>query len=93
MATARFNDTVIADSDDAIMVEGALYFPPEDVETQYLRQISKTEDTWRGTAHYADVIVEGQVVPSGAWHHPEASDAAFDIEGYYAFWNGVDVSA
>ncbi|MBY5162178.1 DUF427 domain-containing protein [Nitriliruptoria bacterium AS10] len=93
MATARFNDTVIADSDDAIMVEGALYFPPEDVNTEYLREISKTEESWRGTAHYSDVIVAGQVVPSGAWHYPEAADAALDIEGYYAFWNGVEVTS
>lgn len=92
MATARFNDTVIADSDDTIMVEGTVYFPPDDVNRDHLRDISKTEESWRGTAHYADVVVEGQVAPSGAWHHPEASDAAHDIEGYWAFWNGVEVT-
>jgi uncharacterized protein (DUF427 family) len=35
--------------------------------------------------------VEGKVNPAAAWYYPHPKEAAREIEGYIAFWNGVEV--
>ena len=48
---------------------------------------------WKGTAHYYDVVVEGNVNQNAAWFYPEPKDAARQIAGRVAFWKGVAVDA
>ena len=94
MAKAIWNDTVIAESDDTIVVEGNHYFPPEAVNTEYLVDSSAhTVCPWKGVASYYDVAVDGEVSPGGAWYYPDPSAAASQIAGYVAFWRGVRVEA
>jgi uncharacterized protein (DUF427 family) len=35
--------------------------------------------------------VNGKQNPDAAWYYPAAKDAAKNIEGYVAFWKGVEV--
>lgn len=63
MAThqAIWKDTVIAESDDTVVVEGNHYFPADAVEHEYLQPSNKhTRCFWKGTASYYDVVVDGQ---------------------------------
>ena len=91
---AIWNDTVLAESDDTIVVEGNHYFPPEAINQQYFRENSMhTVCPWKGTASYYDIVVDGQVNQGGAWYYPSPSRAAKGIEGYIAFWRGVRVVA
>ena len=46
---------------------------------------------WKGTASYYDVVVDGQVNRDAAWYYPDTFPAAKHVEGFVAFWNGVDV--
>jgi uncharacterized protein (DUF427 family) len=39
------------------------------------------------------VVVDGEVNADAAWYYPECKEAAQEIEGYVAFWRGVEVTA
>lgn len=94
MARAVWNDTVIAESDETVIVEGTHYFPPHSVAEDVLVSIGRESVChWKGTAAYHDVVVDGQVAPAAAWYYPEPSDAASHIKDHVAFWNGVEVEA
>ncbi len=92
MARAIWNGTVVAESDETIVVEGNHYFPPDSVYEQFLvDNTSRTVCPWKGVASYYDVAVDGEVSRGGAWYYPDPSPAAADIAGYIAFWRGVHV--
>lgn len=89
---AIWNDTVIAESDDTIQIEGNHYFPKESIKKEYFNPSEhSTVCPWKGTASYYDLEVEGKVNNNAAWSYPEPSDAAKQIKNYMAFWNGVEV--
>ncbi len=92
MPRAIFNGQVIAESDAFEIVENNVYFPPDTVRREFLRESEKhTVCGWKGTASYYDIVVDGQVNADAAWYYPEAKEAAKNIEGYVAFWRGVNV--
>jgi uncharacterized protein (DUF427 family) len=89
---ATFNDTVIAESDDTIVVEGNHYFPADSVNQAYLEPSENhTNCPWKGLASYQHVVVDGQRATDGAWYYPDPKDAAKEIKDRVAFWNGVVV--
>ena len=92
MAVATWNGTVIAESEKTVVVEGNHYFPPESVNTQYLRPSRTTSRCpWKGLANYCSLIVDDKTKEDAAWYYAEPSDAAAAIRGYIAFGKGVDV--
>jgi uncharacterized protein (DUF427 family) len=92
MMKAVWNDAILAESDETVVVEGNHYFPPESVDRQYLRDGSMhTVCPWKGRASYYDIVVDGHVNAGGAWYYPSPSEAARQIKGYVAFWRGVRV--
>jgi uncharacterized protein (DUF427 family) len=92
MPKAVFNGQVIAESDDTVVVEGNHYFPPDSVNSEYLKPSqAHTTCPWKGVASYYDVEVEGEVASSGAWYYPDPSPAAAEIKDHIAFWRGVKV--
>jgi uncharacterized protein (DUF427 family) len=92
MPQAIWKDTVIADSDETVVVEGNHYFPPSSVVADHLATSdSHTRCYWKGQASYYDVVVDGEVNRDAAWYYPEPMDAAAKIKGYVAFWRGVQV--
>ena len=92
MAVATWNGTVIAESDKTVVVVGNHYFPPESVNTQYLRQSTTTSRCpWKGLANYYSLIVDGKTNEDAAWYYAKPSNAAAAIKGHIAFWKGVDV--
>ena len=89
---AMWNDKVIADSDQTVVVEGNHYFPPDSVKTEYLRDSSTTTVCgWKGTARYHDLVVDGKINADAAWYYPTPKEAAQEIQGRIAFWKGVRV--
>jgi uncharacterized protein (DUF427 family) len=94
MAKATWNNAVIAESDQTVVVEGNHYFPATAVKQEYLRP-SSTHTTcgWKGQASYYDVVVGGQTNKDAAWYYPKPFPAAKQIAGYVAFWKGVRVEA
>ena len=93
MATASWNGTQIAQSDDTVVVEGNHYFPREAVQDGVLVPSSHTSVCpWKGTASYFSVVVDGQTNENAAWYYPEPKDAAAEIRDRVAFWKGVEVT-
>lgn len=92
MAKAIWNNTVIAESDETIIVEGNHYFPPGSIKPKYFQEASQhTTCGWKGVASYYDIHVDGIVNYGGAWFYPEPKAAAQNIKNYVAFWRGVKV--
>ena len=92
MPRASWNGQVIAESDEFELVENNVYFPPDSVRREFLRESDKhTVCGWKGTASYYDIVVDGQVNADAAWYYPQAKEAARNIEGYIAFWRSVKV--
>jgi uncharacterized protein (DUF427 family) len=89
---AIWNNVVLAESDDTVVVEGNHYFPPDSVRGEFLRASDKhTTCPWKGKASYYDVVAGGQVNKDAAWYYPETKEAAANIKGHVAFWKGVRV--
>ncbi len=90
---AIWNNQVIAESDDTIVVERNHYFPRHSVKTEYLKK-SGTHTTcpWKGLASYHTLEVDGQENRDAAWYYPEPKDAAKNIKDHIAFWKGVQIT-
>jgi uncharacterized protein (DUF427 family) len=90
---AIWNETVIAESDDTVVVEGNHYFPRESVNDELLIDSSTTSVCpWKGTAHYFSIKTGDQVNEDAAWYYPETKEAASAIRARIAFWKGVEVT-
>ena len=50
-----------------------------------------THCPWKGEASYYDIAVDGAINEGAAWYYPEPKEAAANIKGRVAFWNGVVV--
>lgn len=89
---AIWNNQVIAESNDTIVVEGNHYFPPDAVKNEYL-QPSDTHTTcpWKGLASYYTLQVDGNLNKDAAWHYSQPKEAAKQIKDHIAFWKGVKV--
>lgn len=89
---AVWNDTVIAESADTVVVEGNHYFPRDSVGAEFLAESeTHTVCPWKGTASYLSVVVDGETNTDAAWYYPQPKDAAAEIRDRVAFWRGVTV--
>ncbi|MEV6138766.1 DUF427 domain-containing protein [Nocardia sp. NPDC051990] len=89
---AIWNGTVLAESDDTVVVEGNHYFPAGVLKTEYFRDSdTHTVCGWKGLASYYTVEVEGAKNPDAAWYYPDPKPEAEQVRDRVAFWKGVDV--
>ena len=94
MAKAIWENTVIAESEKTVVVEGNHYFPPETIHREYFKpNNSTTACPWKGQASYYDLEVNGKINPGAAWYYPSPKQAAANIKDHVAFWKGVRVEA
>ena len=89
---AIWNGTVIAESEDTVVVEGNHYFPAEAAVPGVLTPTdTHTVCPWKGTASYYSVQVDGETNVDAAWTYPDPKPAAAQIKDRLAFWRGVRV--
>jgi uncharacterized protein (DUF427 family) len=89
---AVWQGTVIADSQDTVVVEGNHYFPQASVNAALLEPSSHTSVCpWKGTANYYSLKVGEHRNPNAVWYYAEPKAAAQQIKGRVAFWKGVNV--
>lgn len=90
---AKWNDTIIAESQKTIVIEGNHYFPKESIKKEYFTDSqTNTVCHWKGTASYYDIIVNGKSNKDAAWYYPNPSGLADSIKDHIAFWKGVEIS-
>ena len=91
---AIWNERVIAESDDTVVVEGNHYFPRSAVNDEFLQPSATTTVCgWKGTANYYSLSVDGKQNADVAWYYAEPKEAAKEIKGRVAFWKGVQVTS
>ncbi len=89
---AVWKGTVVAESNDTVIVDGNHYFPAESVRREFLLSShTKTMSSDKGQASYYTLFVAGDANPDAAWTYPEPRDAAAQLKGRFAFWKGVQV--
>lgn len=89
---AIWNQQVLAESGDTVVVEGNHYFPPDSVNREFLQDSTTTTICpWKGTANYYTLMVDGQSNPDAAWYYADTKPAADRIRGRVAFWRGVQI--
>lgn len=83
---AVLDGAVLADSDDAVVIEGNHYFPPGAVARETLRESSRhTVCPWKGLASYYDVEAGGRRLRAAAWTYRHPSPLARRIKDHVAF--------
>jgi uncharacterized protein (DUF427 family) len=90
---ASWNGTVLAESDDTVVVDGNHYFPEASLKKErFVDSQTHSNCPWKGVASYYSVVADGKTNTDAAWFYPEPKDAAKQIKGHVAFWKGVQVS-
>lgn len=89
---AIWNDQVVAESNQTVVIEGNHYFPPESINQEYFKpSTTQTTCPWKGVASYYDLEVGGSINPDAAWYYPATKPMAAGIQGFVAFWKGVKI--
>ncbi len=89
---AIWNDTILAESEDTIVIENNHYFPKDSIKEAYFKpSSSNTTCPWKGEASYYTLEVGGKVNPDAAWYYPDPKAGAKQIKDRVAFWKGVQV--
>jgi uncharacterized protein (DUF427 family) len=90
---AIWEETIIAETDRTIVIEGNHYFPPSSIKPEFfLPSDTQTTCHWKGVASYYNVKVGEKVNADAAWYYPEPKQAVKSIKGFVAFWRGIKVS-
>jgi uncharacterized protein (DUF427 family) len=89
---AIWNGTVIAQSDDTVLVEGNHYFPQASLKREFTTFSNhKTMCHWKGQASYLSLIVNGDMNTDAVWFYPDPKPEAEAVRDRVAFWKGVTV--
>ena len=89
---AIWRGEILAESSETIVIEGNHYFPPNSINTVFFEKSEyQTRCPWKGLSLYYTLNVNGEINKNAAWYYPEPSDAAKNIKGYVAFWEGVEI--
>jgi uncharacterized protein (DUF427 family) len=90
---AIWNNQLIAESSETVVIENNYYFPPKSIKYEFFKKSdAHTHCPWKGDASYYSLEVNGEINKDAAWYYPTTSHAAKPIEGYVAFWKGVEVT-
>ena len=89
---AIWNNTVIAESDDIVLVEGNHYFPESALKKEFTTFSNhKSSCAWKGEASYYSLLVNGELNIDAVWYYPNPKPEAEMVRGRVAFWKGVAV--
>lgn len=89
---AIWNNTLIAESANTVVVEGNHYFPEESLDkTLTSESPTTTVCPWKGTANYYSLTVNGKKNEDAVWYYKDPKEAAKQIKGHVAFWKGVQI--
>ena len=89
---AIWENTVLAESNDTVVVDGNHYFPMDSLKMDFFKESSTNSlCPWKGQASYFSVTIDGKTNTDCAWYYPKPSMQAKKIENRVAFWNGVEV--
>ena len=89
---AIWNNQILAESDQTVVVENNHYFPESSLNKEFfVTSDTTTRCPWKGEANYYSIVVNGQENKDAAWYYATPKEAAKEIKGHVAFWRGVKV--
>ncbi len=89
---AIWNETLLAESDATVELDGEVYFPASSVDMDYLEASThQTTSPEKGKTRFYHVVVEGQRNENAAWYYSDVTDATQGVEDCIAFGNDVEV--
>lgn len=89
---AIWNNQIIAESNETIVIENNHYFPSDSIKAGiFVESNTQTTCPWKGVASYKSINVNGETNKDATWYYPNPKDAAKEIKGYFAFWKGVKI--
>jgi len=90
---AVWNGTVVAESDDTVVVEGNHYFPMGALDrSMVVDSGTHTSCPWKGQASYYSLTVNGTENRDAVWYYPSPKQGAEAVKDRVAFWKGVQVT-
>jgi len=82
----------LAERAQTVEIEGNHYFPPSSLQWEFFNgSYRHSVCPWKGEASYYHVKVGTFENQDAAWTYLQAKEKAKAIEGYVAFWKGVQV--
>jgi uncharacterized protein (DUF427 family) len=91
---AIWNGTVVAESDDTLIVDGEHYFPGASLKREFvLSSNTKRMSSAYGQATYYTLFVDGDAYPDAVWSYLDPGAEAAAMKGRVAFWKGIQVVA
>jgi uncharacterized protein (DUF427 family) len=90
---ARWNGTIVAESEETVEARGYHYFPREAVRAELLRATARTErdlECPHGVQFY-DVVVDGAVAERAAWSYEAPQRELGPVEGWFGFWHEIEL--
>lgn len=89
---AIWNNQVIAESDDTVVVENNHYFPDQSVNKALLvNSDTTTVCSWKGIANYYSLKIGDEINIDAAWYYAQPKPEAAQIKSHIAFWKGVEI--
>jgi uncharacterized protein (DUF427 family) len=88
---AIFNNVVVAESDDTVVLEGDHYFPEAALKREYTSFSNHRTSDWRGQARYLSLLVSGELKTDAIWYYEAPNEAAAQLKGRVAFARGVQI--
>lgn len=89
---AIWNGTLIAESDDIVLVEGNHYFPADSLNRDYVTFSNhRTTCAWKGEANYYSLLVDGELNRDAIWYYPDPKPEAEMVRDRVAFQRGVEI--
>lgn len=89
---AVWMDTVIAESDDTVVVDGDHYFPQSALKREFTSFSNhRRMCSEKGQAHYLSLMVNGEFKPDAVWFYPEPRPSAEALADRVAFARGVQI--
>ncbi len=90
---ASWNNIVIAESDDTVLVEGNFYFPESALKKEYASFSNhKTSCAWKGQTSYYSLLINGEMLTDAVWYYPDPKPEAGMVRGRVAFGNAIKVA-
>ncbi len=91
---AIWKNTVIAQSDDTVLVEGNHYFPMASLNRDVIVHSNhRSTCAWKGEASYYSLLVDGELNQDAVWFYATPKPDAEMVRDRIAFWKGVQVVA
>lgn len=92
MIRAIWNDTIIAEAEKTLVVEGNHYFPPDSVRPGLLTPSRlHTPCLWKGLASYYHLNADENTYKNAAWYYPHPFIWARWLRNHVAFSPSVRI--